>query len=374
MHIVSFREPLYSQFAKSSGTHFVAFEPHKPYVISNSQFQRMMEDSRNKSLLYRASAFEGRIAPFNVNAAAQTQNQPLLFWTGAGGFGDQIMAWPIVHILHRMGFQTHVMADPGHLLCWWGFPWVKTVFQFPVYLDTVMMFKHHVFFEVVTNADEHPDQPHPVDAMLTRIGLDPTQIDVDLKVARPGFTAGEIAQAQAEVAGRRIGIYQMAAAGKARTFSPDQSIANLSELAKAFPDIYWIALFDSFVDNSYRMKAETCGHDNVRPMFFQNLRDLWALSSQATVVVSPDSMMVHVAGSMNVPCVGLWGSIDPQVRIKYYKNHVALWKKETCPACPCFQHYNIFPEFCPSRAQEQCDVLCSIAPEEIVNAVRTLLG
>jgi ADP-heptose:LPS heptosyltransferase len=109
-------------------------------------------------------------------------------------------------------------------------------------------------------------------------------------------------------------------------------------------------------------------------MFFQNLRDLWALSSQAAVVVSPDSMMVHVAGSMNIPCVGLWGSIDPQVRIKYYKNHVALWKREVCPVSPCFQHYNVFPDFCPTKEHEQCGVLCSIAPDEIVNAVKTLLG
>jgi ADP-heptose:LPS heptosyltransferase len=237
-----------------------------------------------------------------------------------------------------------------------------------------MLYKHHVLFEVVTNADEHADQPHPVDAMLTRIGLDPAQIDAELKVVRPGFTDGEIAQAQAEVAGRKLGIYQMSAAGKIRSFGPDQSIANLTELAKAFPDMHWIALFDTFVDNSYRMKAEACGCDNVRPMFFQNLRELWALTSQAALVVSPDSMMVHVAGCMNIPCVGLWGSTDPRVRVKYYKNHVALWKHEACPAAPCFQHHSLFPEYCPTRAQEQCGVLYSIAPEEIVNAARTLLG
>jgi hypothetical protein len=374
VHIVSFREPLYSQFAKSSGRHEVAFEPHKPYVVSNSQFSRMMEEPRNKAMVYRTSSLESRVTPFNVHAASQTQSSPLMFWTGAGGFGDQIMAWPVTHILHRMGFQVHAMVDPGHLTCWWGFPWIKSVFQFPTYLEHVMLYKHHVLFEMVTNADEHPDQLHPVDSMLLRLGIDPDAVSPDLKVIRPAFTAGELARAKSETGGRKIGIYQLAAAGKTRTLSPEQSVSHLVSLANAHLDIFWIALFDTFVDPAHRIKAESSGCPNVRSMFFQNLRDLWALVSQASVVVSPDSMMIHVAGSMNIPCVGLWGSIDPKVRTKYYKNHVALWKQEKCAACPCFQHYNVFPDYCPSKESDTCQVLAEISSSEISNAVGVLLG
>ena len=375
MYIVSFTEPVFSQFSKSSGVHLVAFEPFKPYVISNQQYSQYINNPEQKSLIYRASLLESRLSNFHATCDEKEKDKPaVLFWTGAGGFGDQILAWPVAHLIHLMGFKVHVMVDPGHLMCWWGFPWVRMIFQFPIYLEQVMLYKRHALFEVVTNADEHPDQLHPVDSMLTRLGLDPAAVDSELKTMRPAFTAGELARAQGQLGGKPLGIYQLSATGKTRSFSPEQSALNLKALSQAFPDIFWLAVYDNTTDGAYRLKAELCGGDNVRPAFFQNIRELWALASQASVVVSPDSMMVHVAGSMNVPCVGLWGTVDPKTRVKFYKNHIALWKSERCFAAPCFQHYNSFPGYCPSKEQQCCNVLAGIAPEEIVNAVKTLLG
>jgi hypothetical protein len=374
MYIVTFSEPVFVQFSKVTGAHTIAFEPHKPYVTSASQFHWLLELNEVKGVIYRKSLLESRLTPFNVLASNNDKSKPLLFWTGTGGFGDQILSWPAAYVLHRLGYHVHVMVDPGNAVCWWGFEWVKSIFHLPVYLDTILLYGHHALFEVVTNLDEHLDQLHPVDAMLARVGLDPDQVDPELKVVRPCFTHGELARAQAAKGSKKLGIYQLAASKKTRALSPARSVQILTALADAFPDFNWLALFDGMLDPLYRLKVELCGRDNVKPAFFQNLRDLWALTSQAELVVAPDSMMAHVAGSMNIPCVGLWGTIDPSRRVKYYRNHIALWKKEKCHFCPCYHHGDTFPTFCPARESQECQVLASIDPDEVVSAAKVLLA
>src|SRR4051812_25539972 len=96
----------------------VLFEPLKPYVISNNQYSRLISDDLSK-IVYRTSALEPRLTNFHVKAFNE-HSKKLLFWTGAGGYGDQILAWPVAHLLSRIGFEVHLLVEAGHTVCWWG--------------------------------------------------------------------------------------------------------------------------------------------------------------------------------------------------------------------------------------------------------------
>ena len=368
MHLVTLKDYFAIQFSRTSGTHHAAFEPGKPYLLSNYQFAKLTE--AQSACVARASVADSRFTNFN----ALVERGSVLFWSGAGGFGDQMMAWPVARLLSKLGHRVHVMVDPGLMLTWCGFPWVESIVQAPAYYSEVKLYDHHCLFETVTNADEHPDQLHPVDSMLKRIGLDPAQVDAADKVVKPHFTRSELAGAEQMSQGKKFAIYQLASAGDSRSLSPERSADVLHALATAFPDWHWLAAYDPFLKYGYQLKAEALSVPNVSVRFLPNLRLLWALTSQAQVVVAPDSMMVHAAGSFGVPCVGLWGPTDPATRAKYYQNHLAIWKRQTCPASPCFQH-SALPACCPDRAtRECCEPLLQITPDEVVAAVKTITG
>jgi ADP-heptose:LPS heptosyltransferase len=376
VNIVTFREPLAASYSKSSGRFDIMFEPLKPYILSHTQLRAILSDEQRKTVVYRRSDLAPRLANFNVTAPKKEGRNKVLFWTGAGGFGDQFMAWPVAQMIHRMGYEVHVLVDPGHTTCWWSFDWVKSVIQFPVYYDIVKMFDHHCFFDVVSNGDEHQDQGHPTDLMLRKIGLDPDLIDAELKVVRPNFTHGEIALTQQVIQGRPIAVYQLAATGATRSLTPSDSAHMLDRLCEAFPEWHWIAVYDTFNGEPYRLKADCVNRPNLQTYFYPNIRDMWCAIAHAKMVVSPDSMSVHVAGSMNVPCVGLWGPVDPATRIKYYRNHIALWKREVCPCSPCFHYHHEFPYFCPpvQGGRKTCEVLQAISADEVIGAAKTLNG
>jgi hypothetical protein len=385
-----------------------------------------MQEQAIQQRCFKVSRIENRIPNFNA-LHHKPGSQRLLLYNGSGGYGDQIMTWPFARILASYGFEIHILNDPGNQTCWWNFPWIKSIQAIPMQYEQFKMFDYWCLMEAVVNCDEHQDQQHPLDVMLAKVGIDPNSIEPKLKVVRPNFTWLEM-QSVNQFQGKIFGMYQLAAANPIRCLPPSDSVFLLSKLADAFPEIHWLALYDEFIPEPYRQSVacpkcqgggkvekmpeaipasftgtstgsiegdlalatatvleaqkpvqEICakckGSGTIRPniQLFTALalRDLWALATKAAVVVAPDSMMVHVAGSMDVPCVGLWGPCNPANRAKYYKNHFAVWKREACPFAPCFAYGGAFPRYCPPRTNRTvCECLGAVAPQEVIDAVK----
>lgn len=58
-----------------------------------------------------------------------------------------------------------------------------------------------------------------------------------------------------------------------------------------------------------------------------SLRSLWAVMSKANSFIGVDSGPIHMAGSIGIPVYGIFGPIDPAIRLKY--KH-AYWKPISC--------------------------------------------
>lgn len=421
MNLITFSEPIRLAFKKSSGGAEAMYEAGRHYLFTGSQTDKIMRTEAAKRR-YRISNIDSRVENFNVKAH-QGERKRVLFFNGAGGYGDQILTWPVVRYLSKF-HDVHVLTDPGNNICWWNFPFVKSVMLVPMLWEQVRLFDYFVPFEAVVNMDEHQDQEHPIDVMLRKIGIDPATVPDDEKVVRPIFTAFELGTMQhLTQKHRKIGLFQLSASTPVRSLTPSDSVFMLRQLAAATPDIHWLALYDQFVPQEYpkllecpscsakgskdwvacpecagkgrieNVVCESCkgaggsgsgpcpqcaGHrftaPNVEPFCAPNLRELWALTEHVSVVVAPDSMMVHVAGSLGTPCVGLWGPMAPANRVRYYKNHVALWPKEFCQHSPCFVYTGKFPHYCPPRPGTRtcCDVLSGISPAEVIKTVQEI--
>jgi len=342
-------------------------------VFSDHQLSKLKTDTTLTSLIFRTTRVEPRIEQFNVKA--NDGKNKLLFYNGAGGYGDQILAWPVTKILADLGYDVHVIADPGNHVIWWYLPWIKSVSMLPIQFEIFSLFDHFALFEFVSNFDEHTDQSHPVDLMLNRIGINPNAVPFEQKSVLPYCTAFEKKRADEFHKGKKICLYQLSASSPVRSLPPDSSVFLLGSLAKAFPDVTWLALYDDLVSESYSKGVQKLGLKNVEPCKFQTLRDLIAFCYRASAVVSPDSVMVHLAGSAGIPCVGLWGPLNPEVRTKYYKNHIPIFKKSWCPQAPCNFNRPTFPSFCPesSGPREVCEVIGAIQPDDVIEKLKAIL-
>lgn len=401
MTIVQFIEPVNCGFKKSAGGATVVFEALRNYVIAQAQLDRIMQDENVRSRVYKLSRLEPRLQPFNPQWKRPGGAPPrLLFYNGSGGYGDQIVSWPVAKWLADQGYDVHVMADPGNQCCWYNFPWVKTIQMVPMPYEQFKLFDHHFIMEHVNNTDEHPDQLHPVDAMFHRLGVDWRAIPAEKKVVRPLFTWAEEQCCNLFADRPKVALFQLSSANPIRALPPNDTAFLLSRVTAAFPDLHWVALYDEFVPKEYvtALNCKTCNGEgtvaedaakktcpdcqgwkylapNLQPWCSPGLRELWSFTKdRPAVVVSPDSMMIHVAGSMDVPCVGLWGPVAPVNRTMYYKNHLPVWRREACPHAPCFSYTASFPKYCPPRGNGRavCEVLAAIMPEDVIAAIRRI--
>lgn len=373
MQLVSFTEPVSITVKRSTGSFNVHFQAHQPYVLSNSHFKNLYDGV--KHLLYKVSTYDWRIENFNIGSVQK--GEKILYFNGSGGFGDQILSWPVANILHKLGLEVHVLTELGLDLCWWNFPWVKSTVPSPISQGHLEMWRHKAFMESVVNFDEHPDQLHPVDTQLKKFGIDPNTIDPELKSVKPIFTPGEKEAAEGIRGGvKKLGIYQLASTSPTRSMSHEASLTLLTSLSNRFKDVAWIAIYDCFVSEDLVKRANSLNLPNVRTMTFSSLRVLWATTAMADVCVGPDSMMVHIAGSLGTPMVGLWGPMNPESRVKYYKNHIPIWNQNACQFSPCFISTHSFPSFCPPSIgpRTTCAVIGSIQRDDVCNAVSRLLS
>lgn len=377
MNLLRFAEPVTVAFKKSAGGQTITFEANRDYVITNSQLERIMQDQNIRNRAYKISKLESRLPNFNVSAR-RAGSQRLLIFNGSGGYGDQIMTWPVAKLLAGMGYEVHIMTDPGNSPCWWNFPWIKTINTCPMPYEQMKMFDYVLIFEAVVNMDEHQDQEHPVDVMLRKIGVDPASVDASLKVVHPAFSYLEM-ESTKKFEGKQVGLFQLSASNPVRSLQPSDSVFMFIKLAMEFPDIHWLGLYDEFNNETYKKlcedKIKEAEVTNAEPYTFGLLRELWALTTRAKVVVSPDSMMAHVAGSCSVPCVGLWGPVPPSHRVRYYKNHRPIYQQKVCPHSPCFAYTNVFPKYCPPHNKRTtCEVLAAISPADVITEVKIALG
>lgn len=371
MNILTFHNQMDLNFSKSSTT-VTQFrgQPGRNYIFGRAQLIRLSQQPDFQKAVLKQSLLEPRLANFVARPGA---GGSVLVYNGSGGYGDQIMTWPFTLVLHNLGYQVHVLVDPGNEDCWSNFPWIHSVNTLPMDMNVFALFQHHVMFEVVANLDEHTPQHHPLDSMLFKVGINPQAVDKNIKSVAPRFTSAEVEAATRIIAGRKIGIYQLTAAARVRSLTPDESVSLLFRLAREFPDITWFAIYDG-IGHSIVFKDILVEHPaNVVPYTSHSLRNLWAMVDQAAICVGPDSMLIHVAGSLGRPSVGLWGPVSPETRAAYYRNHTALFPKNACHMAPCHSYTTSFPRYCPSRNLPQCAVLSDISFDDVVKSVRTHL-
>lgn len=362
MHIVSYRSdcPIDFTFVKSWGSRRISIAPGVDYVFSNIQRAHLSRDEAVNARLFRQSHLEGRLRPFRADFD-NSNGKRVLFYAGAGGYGDQLMAWPVARVLRTMGYVVDVLCDPLNEPLWQDLPFVHAVIGLPVPLRDLNAYDHLAFYEFVTNADGHPGQMHPTDNLLYRMGIDPQSVTSELKRIEPPLTAEETL---GSMAWADRGICQLGSSSPLRNLPAAEAAALPVRLAEA-TGIPWTVIGDDFLPKEY---YDRCRDSGVQMVKFQDVREAMAAVFGCRLSVGPDSFAMHVRGMANRAAVAYFGPMSPQYRTAYYPSVRAIWRHDACIYAPCLAFTHSFPAWCPGLKASRCEVSVAGAGDVVAAA------
>jgi len=96
------------------------------------------------------------------------------------------------------------------------------------------------------------------------------------------------------------------------------------------------------------------------------IREAFALASGCDVLLTPDSAFFHLAGALDLPCVGLFGPTDGRVRGHDYPRARTLDARRTLACVPCWRNE---ATGCALTGLRPSACLGEIAPADVVRAV-----
>lgn len=313
----------------------------------------------------------------NVRPLDPTQdyNGKKILLVRSGAIGDILFTTPTLREIKKRWPQSEITFS-----CLKEFapilehnPDVDHIVNYPILLEDFTKFDaHFVISDTIHDGNPKTHTKHAVDLILEMGGL-----ETDSKELRYEMSFDERLSAWTRFprsSRSRIGIAYRASI-PSRTWPKN----NISEFIKlAIKDGYEVILFGQPGDTGF-IHAEPPPHllltDRLNPPL--SLRETLLLISTCDAFVGTDSALLHVAGSLKIPSIGLFGSFPSEIRTKYAESikaidgAPAISKDTSQPCSPCFHTFRTFPirmwpEHGPCRLTGKCEVLAAISPETVL--------
>jgi len=198
--------------------------------------------------------------------------------------------------------------------------------------------------------------------MVKSLGCRSTEADVHLL---PGKEYEKLSEKILREHGIRregviVGLAPGAAYGPAKRWLPERFAAagdRLSEDVSA-----QVVLFGSREDrNTTDIVVQHAHHPMINLAGKTNLKEAIAAISRCSLFISNDSGLMHIAGALNIPTVGIFGSTNPVTTSPVGERSVVIYKGASCSPC--------LKETCPTDFR--CMEMVSV--EEVCETARDLL-
>jgi len=293
-----------------------------------------------------------------------------------GGFGDLLFCTPSIHEIKRRWplSEIHVCVYSMFQDILFANPEVDKIVSYPIALADAEDYHAWVFLENVIEGNPEAERIHAVDIVAKRIGLS----EVADKEMRYALTEEERAWAleryprtqKGALFRPRIAI-QVEASGKARTYPGNLMTEVIIRLAQKDWEVFLLG-------SPFKVKAKST--PLVRNLMIENLsfRQSVAAMTTCSLVLGPDSVMIHIAGAINMGALGLYGSFPWNLRTAYAPSVQAIQGHGGCDLAPCFYHGSQqaphFPFNGPCNKSQRCEPLANITPERIIAKLEAMLG
>ena len=282
------------------------------------------------------------------------------------GFGDSILLTPCLRAIKELHPSANltIATFQEYRQPYLGLPYVDGFDDYPLPIQKLQNYDCVLFLERAIEFTSRAKEQHMTDRFAEHLGLG----ELKDKTADYRVTDMErewILASFPRTAKRRIGI-QIQAGARCRTYP------RMTLMVEALRREGWeVGLLGAPGEFS------TAGPDRPEIIDLSKRGLTWrqsvAFLTTCDVFLGPDSSMLHAAGALNVPAVGVFGPYPWKLRTAYYKSVHAIQGTEGCTLAPCFHvtHLGLsqFPANGPCAATGRCTVLESILPQRILALV-----
>lgn len=351
--------------------HLLSLEKEFRYTPVNAipPGQYILEDVNAAQLIVKSNG--GHMTPFIVPEdklmkIGGNYNGKRILICRAGGFGDLVLLSPILREIKRRWptCKLDVCCMPHYGVVLAGLEYVDKVVDYPLPAPMIEHYDAWVFMEKAIEYNPLAKKIHATDVFAKLSAV----LDMDFKDKRPDYRVSnnEIIWAM-ESYPRTDGVQRIAiqvgASAISRMYPPEYMSQVAIALAKKDIEVFLIGARGEVI-------MEDVGR--ITNLAARNLtfRQSCAVINNADCVLGPDSAMIHVAGALGVPAVGLYGPFLASLRTAYSPTTFAIQSHGPC--APCFHHAYLdveWPANGPCNKSGRCDVLAKISPETIVQRV-----
>ena len=336
--------------------------PPGSYLVEDTQAASMLVQSpRGTVRLSAPPQFWGDMALF------EGQVPDSVLFARSGGFGDLLFLTPLLAEVRRRWPKCRIgvaCAIPRRCVLD-GLGLVDVWESVPPAIKVCQGYERVIAFESVI---ESAPREHYVDALARSCGLELPPGPESRRcryVITPAEQAWVSEMYPRNPARKRLGV-QWQASTPARSYPLRDLHTVCGYLGGHGWDVWLLG-----APNDVRARClPDSGVRNVAADERPSFRQSCAILSTCDVVLAPDSALLHVAGALGLPAVGLFGPIEPKSRIAYSPSTRAL--KGAIPCAGCGHHPRFpgdWPLGMPCSRSGQCDALVAIAPRIIISAV-----
>jgi len=308
------------------------------------------------------------VRPLDEN---QDWNDKKILFMRAGGFGDLVLLTPVLREIKRRWPNCHLaistMKHYAPVIS--NLELIDEIIEYPVPFDIGNSFNAWVFLENAIERNPRAREIHMTELFGEIAGV--ASIDNLLPEYRVKATEAIWAnEAYPRVNGTKRCCIQVGTSALCRTYPRSK----LSEVCIELLQRGWEVFLLGAKGEVKFDKAPPAGLRNLADANL-TLRQSAAVMSQSDVFLGSDSALLHIAGALAVPAVGLYGPFPWHLRTKHCPTTVAISGNGAC--APCFHHVNAarrnhFPTDCPSRSKGICEVLADISPARIVTKLEAI--
>lgn len=330
----------------------------------------LVEDVNGAQLIVLAGGGDMREVEWPIFPADFTPSSVLFI--RAGGFGDLVLMTPVLRE-HKARFpncKIGVATMPHYAPVLENLPFIDEIVAYPVPVAVADQYEKWIPFENSIEQNPRAKEVHMTELFGEIAGVNSI---TDLKPAytvriHEGVTA--LARHPRKAGLRRVCI-QVGASAVCRTYPHPLLGQAVGTLLRRGWEVFLLGspgeatLPDKKHENLHNLTADGI-----------SFRESCAVLNTSDAFIGCDSALLHVAGALGVPAVGLYGPFPWKLRTAHCPTTVALTGAGFACA-PCFHHMNTarqnhFPPQCPTAKDRHCGVLAAIKPERIVAKVEEI--
>ena len=358
------------------------FHPYVRYIVSDYELDELLNQS--PSTQFRWSS----LASFERRYGGQDLNGKKVVVYRHNAWGDQLMASAVPRYLKTLypDAIVHLYCHPNVMPLWLGNEFVNgCAMPLPMHYDILKAYDYHIFYEGMLESNSEPDQRNCYDDMFSFIGLNDVPDQFKRPYIKPLPNDYEFFRSRGFTPASKYILVHLCPNNLNRAYPPGRTQELVLELGPTFPD-HQIVLVGTGLNPEFESMVQTLTVSDLRDRIVsivdqaRSFRDLIPFVENAACVICPDSSIMHLAACFpSTPVISLWGLFDPQDRMRYYPNNLAL-SGPGCPHRPCRDHnFHLPTEQCkdawkmPKEKIKWCHALASIEPEEIVINVKGVI-